>query len=241
MKILLYSALLALVLSCKGTEPDTVAPEYQDWYTLRAPVDREIQGVWGNFDRTLLIVTRTNVYRSTDKGENWQEVLPFQNHGMFSIVQQQDTLFTMTGLANGQFLTNASNYSVDDGKTWKAYTRHNPAFEISSSSGQAINKFSISPVVNSSGVSYKINQVFLDGPTATTGVFETPGVVTSDGRRIDLPQLHQLRSLYLDSQQRLYIAATDAVCGRGLSGKSFSFCNSKNGRGVVYIAKKSRL
>jgi hypothetical protein len=186
-------------------------------------------------------VTRTNVYRSTDKGENWQEVLPFQNHGMFSIVQQQDTLFTMTGLANGQFLTNASNYSVDDGKTWKAYTRHNPAFEISSSSGQAINKFSISPVVNSSGVSYKINQVFLDGPTATTGVFETPGVVTSDGRRIDLPQLHQLRSLYLDSQQRLYIAATDAVCGRGLSGKSFSFCNSKNGRGVVYIAKKSRL
>ncbi|RYF51414.1 MAG: hypothetical protein EOO39_43240, partial [Cytophagaceae bacterium] len=85
------------------------------------------------------------------------------------------------------------------------------------------------------GVSYRINEVFLDGPTATTGQLETPGVITSAGRRIDLPQLHQLRSLYFDKQERLYIAGTDAVCGRG---QNFAFCNSQNGRGVVYISKK---
>lgn len=221
--------------------PDIISPAYEDWYTLRAPVDSEIQGVWGDWDKTLLIATRTNVYRSTDQGKNWQEVLPFQSHGMFGIAQYQDTLFTMTGLSNSQFLTSAKNYSVDDGKTWKAYTRYNPVFEPYRYAGQVNTQFSINPVVNSSGVSYRINQVFLNWPTATMGLFETPGIVTSDGRKIDLPQLHQLRSLYVDSQQRLYISATDAVCGRGHSGESFSFCNSKNGRGVVYIAKKSLL
>jgi hypothetical protein len=45
--------------------------------------------------------------------------------------------------------------------------------------------------------------------------------------------------LYLDDQQRLYLVGSDAVCGRGHSGQAFSFCNSKGGRGVVYVSKKT--
>lgn len=71
-----------------------------------------------------------------------------------------------------------------------------------------------------------------------SGPFETPGVISSDGRRVDLPQLPQLNRLFLDRQQRLYVAGSDAVCGRGgKTGEPFSFCNSQQGRGVVYISK----
>lgn len=243
MKILIGCALLVLALSCKKTESDIVDPkhdtirdEYPDWYTIKAPIDKEIVGVWGNRDKTLLISTSYALYRSTDKGSHWQEVLPRQSIGIFGIVQNQDTLFTMTTLVGYRALASANNYSIDDGKTWQPYRGRNRVFDIPYPLTAA--PFPINPVVASNGVSYTINQVFLDGPTATTGIFETPGITTSDGRRIDLPQLHQLQSLYLDEQQRLYIAATDAVCGRGHSGESFSFCNSKQGRGVVYISKR---
>ncbi|GAB3747305.1 hypothetical protein [Spirosoma pomorum] len=236
MKALIYSVLMTLVLSCQVIEPDTVAPEYPEWYTVKAPVDAEIQGVWGSLDRTLLITTITNVYRSTDRGNNWQEVLPSQTLGMFGIIQYKDTLYTMTGRYGGA-LVDPTNYSTDDGKTWKPYRRFNPDLGFNTMPDRVKKWFMIDPVVSSTGVSYKINQVYLDGPTATIGAFETPGVVTSTGRRIDLPHLHQLRSLYLDDRQRLYISGSDAVCGRGHSGEQFSFCNSKNGRGVVYISK----
>ncbi|WP_157627217.1 hypothetical protein [Spirosoma luteum] len=209
--------------------------EYPDWYTLKAPVDKEIQGVWGNRDKTLLISTGSAIFRSTDQGNHWQQVHQ-QSVGMFGIVQYRDTLFTMNGLLNYRVLTTADNFSVDDGKSWQPYQRRGSlAFDYYPLMGY--NGFPINPVTASNGVNYKINQVFLNGPTATTGIFETPGIITSDGRRIDLPQLHQLHSLYLDDQQRLYISGTDAVCSRGHSGESFSFCNSQQGRGVVYISK----
>lgn len=250
MKTLLYCSLLLLALSCKKTpsdivdpEHDTVLIEYPNWYTLKAPVDKEIQGVWGDWDKTLLITTGYAVFRSTDKGKHWQQVYQ-QSNGMFGIVQNQDTLFTMTGLTNQtlkdhyqQILIHADNYSLDDGQTWQRYIKRNPLLD-EPRSGQPIDKrLLINPVMTSTGTTYRINRVFVD-PTATTGHFETPGVITLDGRRVDLPLLHQLNSLYLDSKQRLYMAGTDAVCGRGgKTGEPFSFCNSKQGRGVVYISK----
>ncbi|WP_461070898.1 beta propeller repeat protein [Spirosoma horti] len=232
MKTLLFCGLLLAVLSCKKTESDTVEPEYKDWYTVKSPIDHEIQGVWGDYNKTLLITTGDRLFRSTDQGKSWQQVYR-QSIGMFGVVEHRDTLFALTGLLNNRYLIQASNYSIDDGETWQRYTGRNPIFEPSSNSSTSA--FSIDPVTASTGATYRINQVFLDGPTATTGAFETPGVITSAGRRIDLPQLHQLHSLYFDKQERLYIAGTDAVCGRG---KNFAFCNSQNGRGVVYISKK---
>ncbi|SFB99910.1 hypothetical protein [Spirosoma endophyticum] len=46
MKTLICCTLLVLVLSCKKTESDSVAPEYPAWYTLKSPVDHSIEGVW---------------------------------------------------------------------------------------------------------------------------------------------------------------------------------------------------
>ena len=175
MKTLPYCLLLLAVLSCKKTDADTVIPEYADWYTIKAPIDRAIEGVWGNRDKTLLITTSYQIFRSTDQGNNWQQVYQ-QRSGMFGVVQYRDTLFTMNGMSNGQqgqVLVNAGNYSVDDGKTWQRYTKPNPALQVPLW-GQAEKQLQINPVTASNGVSYKINQVFLDGPTATTGTSRDP-------------------------------------------------------------------
>lgn len=253
MKTLLLCSFVLFVLSCQNrdtddvsTRADTVLDEYPDWHTIKAPIDREIQGVWGNWDKTLLISTSYIIFRSTDQGGHWQQVHQ-QSTGMFGVVQNGDTLFTMSGLlsqtpnnpkAYQELLTTADNYSLDDGQTWQRYTGHNRLLSDIPTYDSVDKRLRTNPVITNAGDSYKINRVFLDGPTATTGIFETPGVITATGRRIDLPQLHQLQSLYLDEQQRLYIAGTDAVCGRGHSGATFAFCNSKQGRGVVYISKK---
>ncbi|QRR00051.1 hypothetical protein [Dyadobacter sandarakinus] len=248
MKFLFYSLLILVAISCaksgpdpEFTKPDTIADEYPEWYTLKAPVDHRIVGVWGNYDKTVLISTLFNVYRTTDKGRHWQQVHQ-QSVSIFGIVRHQDTLFTMNGLSNQsrgdmyqQILVNADNFSVDDGKTWQQYTGRNKALR-DTPEFDASEKFRINPIIASNTIKYQINKVFRDGPDAVSGLFETPGVIKSSGERIDLPQLHQLESLYFDNQQRLYIAGSDAVCSRG---ETFMFCNSRAGRGVIYVSKKA--
>ena len=233
--------LLVGILSCNETQPDKIAPEYPDWYTLKAPIDEPIQGVWGEWEKTLVIATTYNLFRSTDQGKNWQQV-DQQQQGISGIVQHRDTLFVLNGVTTygpigglKQIMANVAKFSVDNGQTWQAYRKYNPYFDRPRLE-PIDQKLYINPVTAKAGTTYTINRDFITG-SATNGTYETPGVITDDDRRIDLPQLHQLNSLYLDIQQRLYISGTDAVCGRGGSGQSFSFCNSKNGRGVVYISK----
>jgi hypothetical protein len=247
MKLFLYCFFIITILSCKRPgsdvdiiEQDTVLNEYPDWYTLKAPIDHIISGVWGNYDRTIVISTGSKLFRTNDQGKHWEQVYE-STAILFGLVQYQDTLFAMNGLVNQikqaayqQVLISADTYSVDDGKSWHSYNGTNsvlyevPEFE-------STNKFLIDPIVTSKDT-YKINRLYLNGPNVNSGPFDTPGAITSTGRRVDLPQLHQIQSLFLDNQQRLYIVGSDAVCG---SQESFKFCNSKGGRGVVYVSKKS--
>lgn len=244
MKKLFYVCLAILAFSCKKNEPAFVLPKYEDWYVFQSPTDRPIEGVWGDIDKTLLISTGIAVYRSVDRGKTWQDVIPHSSNGIFGIIEQQDTLFAMTGLSNRgagltyrQALSNPSQYSIDNGRTWQQYNRYNPTLDYDRLSEAEKRRFFINPVTTAGGNSYIINIVYLDDSTQARRRFETPGVVTAAGRRIDLPQLHQLNSLYLDASERLYLAGTDAVCGRD---PNFAFCNSKEGRGMVYVSKKPR-
>lgn len=242
MKTIFCYALLLFIFSCKKTEVDSVALEYSDWYTVKAPVDEVIESVWGEREKTLLIATTFSVFRSTDQGKNWQQVDRYQQ-GISGIIQHQDTLFVMTGVTtygpNGgfrQIMANVAKCSVDNGQSWQSYRKYNPYFDRPSLE-PIDQKLYINPVTTKAGTTYTIYRDFISG-SPSSGTYETPGVITDSGRRIDLPQLHQLKSLYLDPQQRLYVSGSDAVCGRGHSGATFSFCNSKNGRGVVYISKQ---
>ncbi|MCE6991277.1 hypothetical protein [Dyadobacter sp. CY323] len=248
MKVVLYCLLIIAALSCKRPgshvdiiEQDTVLDEYPDWYTLKAPVDHTILGVWGNYNKTVVISTGSKLFRTSDQGKHWEQVHE-STATLFGIVQYQDTLFAMNGIVNQnkqaayqQMLITADNYSVNDGKSWQRYTGGNHVLYDIPEYGSA-DKFLINPIVTPGKDTYGINRVFLDGPNATTGTYNTPGVITSTGRRVDLPQLHQIQSLFLDDQQRLYVVGSDAVCG---SGEAFKFCNSQGGRGVVYVSKNS--
>ncbi len=240
MKNCLYLLALLTVFSCQRKDLDSVAPEYDDWYVLKSPIDRPIEGVWGDYDKTLLISTRYNVFRSIDQGKNWQSVFE-TNSAVFGIVQYRDTLFTMHGMANGsygEFLVNVGNYSVDDGENWQAYRKYNPFFDpVNYRASEEVDRLlRVNQVTDSEGIAYKIYRDFLDDPVNRQGRFETPGIITSYGSRTNLPQLHQLSSLYLDSQKRIYLAGSDAVCTKN---GEFAFCNSKGGRGVVYVSKYS--
>jgi hypothetical protein len=245
MRILLYCFVFIVAMSCKKSDVDAVAQdtvlnEYPDWYTLKSPIDHQIEGVWGNYNKTVLISTMFKIFRTTDQGKNWEQVFE-QSSGIMGIVQYQDTLFTMSSLLNQskdnlyqQVIIQANNYSVDDGKTWQRYAARNPVLgDIPEF--DALDKFLINPVVAPNKITYRIHQVFRDGPNVTSGPYETPGVIKSTGQRIDLPQLHQIQSLFFDDQQRLYLAGSDAVCG---SEQSFKFCNSKAGE--LYIFPKNR-
>ncbi|REA63793.1 hypothetical protein DSL64_05050 [Dyadobacter luteus] len=245
MKIFLYFFFILIALSCKKSDvdvvvKDTVLDEYPDWHTLKAPIDHTISGVWGNYNKTVLISTMFKLFRTTDQGRHWEQVHQ-RSIGMIGVVQYRDTLFTMTGLTTGinnnihqEVIIHAGDYSIDDGKTWEIYKGRNPILR-DHPRYDSPDKFLINPIIAPNKVTYQINRAFLDGPNAENGTFETPGVVKSTGERINLPQLHQLRSLYLDDELRLYIVGSDAVCG---SAESFKFCNSKFGRGVVYVSKK---
>lgn len=155
---------MLLALSCKkalsdivNPQHDTVRGEYSDWYTLKVPIDKDIQGVWGDRDKTLLISTGYAIFRSTDRGNHWQQVLQ-QFIGLVDFVQYQDTLFTMSGLVNQsagetyqQFMVHDNNYSLDDGQSWQAYTRRNPILADIPTYGSVDNRLRINPIISSTG------------------------------------------------------------------------------------------
>lgn len=242
MKKLFPFAVVLLAAACQTTPVQTVMPavtstntvDYADWYVMNAPIDRPISGVWGDIDKTVLITTGDALYRSVDRGKSWTAVHR-QSQGMQGLVQYHDTLYAMMGLSNETALNTPGPYSVNDGVNWKLYTAHNPAFDVLAYK-EGYPTFAVNPVKANNGTGYAIYRDYYNNPSTKVGDFETPGVIVNGQRRVNLPLVHQLNSVYLDTQQRLYVTGSDAVCGRGIN---FTFCNSKGGRGVVYVSKKS--
>jgi hypothetical protein len=235
MKTLIYSLLLLAFVACQqAANPDTIQPEYADWYTMRSPDNRSIEAVWGDIDNTVVISTMFNLYRSVNKGRDWEAVFSISS-GMMGLTNYRDTLFVTTGTRSDGYysqLINPTAFSVDLGKSWSAYRRFNPVFDLSGYS--TVKNIYNNPVTAANGETYRIWRQYLDDSTKSSRRFITPGVVTKSGRRIDVPKLHQLSTLALDSKGRLYVAGSDEVCGLD---PSFRFCNG--GRGVVYVSKRA--
>lgn len=234
MKSIGYGLVLLLVLAaCHRDNPDTVQPEYTAWYILRSPDAGSIDAVWGDIDRTVVIASTTlALYRTTDRGESWQQVYA-KNQPVTGLVMQKDTLFATSGMlyAGGEVtLVNTALYSIDLGATWLTYHRINPTFDLVGYAGNSGIK--TNPVTATNGVTYTIRRQYLNDSTKIRGRFITPGVVTQTGRQIDLPKRHQLRSLALDAKGRLYAAGSDEVCELS---PNFRYCNG--GKGVVYVSK----
>ncbi|TKT90826.1 hypothetical protein [Dyadobacter frigoris] len=87
----------------------------------------------------------------------------------------------------------------------------------------------LNKVYTVTGTEYKTDQVSIGGNP------EPAGIITSTGQKISLPQNHQIKSLYFDKKDRLYVSASAAFC---VGGNNFSFCKGENG--VLYVSKLSK-
>jgi hypothetical protein len=236
MKKYLFPVLLLLCFTaCKNrrdeAKPRTMPPrETADWIILTSPEPADIWGVYGNIDSTLLITTGFSIFRTRDGGKSWEKSNYKEGLGIFGFAMNQDTLLALAGRSSGSvnrspYATTPQFMSVDGGKTW---TRNTSFFW---------NHDRVAPLdllTAPNGVRYQIDEVLTPiCPNCTNNYVETPGFRASDGRRVALPQMHQLQSLYFDSRQRLYLSGSAATCG-GI--KNFHFCDGAYG--VVYVSKK---
>ncbi|MEZ0485682.1 hypothetical protein [Fibrella aquatica] len=226
------SAVLALLLTSCRQEPaiDGLSEtENPDWYILKAPEARAIEGVYGDIDGTLVITTGTRVYQTKDKGKTWLTGNYQTPIGLFGFVAHKDTLLALntrsqTGDVPDQLYqaTLPSHYSIDLGATWLPYTANTSASQ---------SMIPLNRIKASSGTEYTIDEVITTN-IGSGDYVETVGIKTSSGKRLTLPQDHQLKSLYFDRQSRLYISASAPLCGKG---NAFAFCGDQNG--ILYVSK----
>jgi hypothetical protein len=225
--LLLFTSLLA----CQPEAPEPTQPDFEDWYALTAPEARDIKGVYGDIDATLIITTGPRIYLTKDKGKTWIKADYKESNGLFSITSRKDTLFALTTQRNSiltkAYASGPQYFSVDQGISWQLYRC------ISSESCTL--EIPLSQLSSASGTEYSLDVLLtpmLPGSSAPNWV-ETVGVKTSTGSKISLPANHQINSLYFDQKSRLYVAASAPVCGRL---DRFSFCGEMNG--VLYVSKK---
>ncbi|NML66975.1 hypothetical protein HHL22_17350 [Hymenobacter sp. RP-2-7] len=225
--------LLGTLGACRKQPDEQPAPEYADWYTINAPEARAIEAVTGDIDGTLIITTRYDIYRTTDRGKTWAVNHP-SNLGIFGFVTHNDTLFTLTGGRGSvvdsttAYSVNPTHYSADQGRTWQRYH-----FKQSTIAFADV-RVPRNRVRTPSGTNYRIATESVPfSPGSSTAYLYFTGIQPDRGPLLPLPQEHQLNSIYLDSKARLYVAASAPLCGRG---KDFAFCGEQNG--VLYVSKK---
>ncbi len=230
MKNRLTFLLMIVFTACQRNAPKPAQPDYEDWYALTAPEARDIKGVYGDIDGTLVITTGPHIYQTKDKGKTWTKANYNDNNWLFSITARKDTLFALTTQWNSvltkAYASSPEYFSVDQGVSWQMYRCF--------SSESCLLEIPLSHVQSASGTEYSIDVLLTPiGPASGPNWVETVGVVTSTGDKISLPASHQINSLYFDKKSRLYVAASTPVCGRL---ENFSFCGKMNG--VLYVSKR---
>ncbi|MEJ7661459.1 MAG: hypothetical protein WKG07_18655 [Hymenobacter sp.] len=231
MRLLLAALPLLLLGACHHGPEEVVAPDYPDWYALRAPDNRAVQAVTGDLDGTLVITTTFNIYRTTDRGKTWQPSNYQDNSGLFGFARRGDSLLALTtgrgslvDSTSTAYASGSSYFSLDQGATWQP-DRTPTHFDILT----PLNRLK-SPAGTAYSITVRRTPV---SPGSSSTYVETTGIRSQTGRRLTLPHDHQINSLYFDKQSRLYVAASAALCGtRG----NFAFCGDQNG--ILYISKK---
>lgn len=237
-----FYLLIAFILLFNACSKDPIKGpvETEDWIKITSPVDGNVYGVYGNIDHTLIISTGYRVYYTQNQGRSWQKADFPPTAWAFGFTMKGDTLYSLSGRGPGSaspgvYASSPDYFSVDHGKTWKDQRTTIPPYGMLREAYRAIqtpqNRWK-----TSGGISYEIEELKTPMCPACTTIhyLQTPGLQTSDGRKIRLPQEHQIQSLYLDSSQRLYVAGSAAVCG---GTTDFHFCDGQ--RGVIYISKKA--
>ena len=227
---------LLLLAACSKKDTEDVQPESvdtPDWYVLKSPDARPIEGVAGDLDGTLVISTMFHIYQTKDRGRTWQLSDYQDKQGIMGFGVVQDTLLALRA-TSGASLPTSNEYailpelaSLDQGATWVRYHDHRhyngPMLKVSRNRALA-----------PSGTEYHIEyRLTPTAPNSGSSYVETIGITSTVGNRLSLPQRHTITSLSFDAKARLYVTASGALCG---TLEKFAYCGAANG--LLYISKK---
>jgi hypothetical protein len=232
--ILVVTAISFIIVSCKKDKSPVVTnQEDPNWIKLEIPNGSAAYAVVGNIEDTLLVTTLTKAYFTTDKGKTWQGSKNF-NGPIKGLYTNKDTVMSLL-LTGGLELEGtakasvAEYYTLDMGKSWKRYLDYLRAEKISKPIGivqSAQNKVTYELKYNTKPVSANSN-AYTHGPTA----------ILRDGKSLDLPFQVRIENLYLDNNDRLYVAASGGVYDKEKD--TFIFNQGSNTPAVVYVSRKA--
>jgi len=236
---LLTSALVAASCHRQGDGIAPQAAQDPDWLTLTVPsefaTDDVAYALAGDLDQTLLVATKTTVFTTSDKGQTWQKSRNF-NGPLSCLLQRHDTIFAFilnrgSNAPGEREAQNAQYFTRDFGKTWVAtttlpnYQRYQnwvqPTSRVQAAGVTYFLQGTSAPIPNSSSQQLLATNLYRVGTSGTTTV--------------RLPARHYLYNLHLDSQHRLYVAASglafDPLTQQGID-------PTLPKQGVVYISRQ---
>ncbi|MBB6128897.1 beta propeller repeat protein [Mucilaginibacter lappiensis] len=223
-----------IITSCKKDNKSSIVttPEDPNWIKLEIPNGEAAYAVAGNIDGSLLVTTKAKAYFTTDQGKTWQESKNF-NGPIQGLYANKDTVLAL--LATGGLelegtlkASIAQFYTLDMGKSWNRYLDYQRAQKISKPIGivqSAQNKVTYELKYNTKPVSANSN-AYTHGPTT----------ILRDGKSIGLPFKVRIENLYMDSNDRLYVAASGGVYNQEKD--AFTF-NASNTPAVIYVSRKA--
>lgn len=201
-----------------------------DWFKLEIPTGREAYAIAGSIDDTLLVSTWTKVYYTTDQGKTWKESRDFQGPVM-GFLERNDTIFALraSGLdGQGQnYATLAQYLTTDHGKNWE----YKPQSQL---------KKRIGSTTASSGAEYFLKENMTpDSPGSTSGYVNPTDIMKhygADAFNISFPYKHNILNLHVDSEDRLYIAASGGIYNEE---RNTFYCCDDSMPAIVYVSKRA--
>jgi hypothetical protein len=219
-------------LACSDPEvknPDKETFNDPDWLKLEIPNGMGAYAVAGSIDGTLLVTTLTKAYYTVDQGKTWKESFDF--HGPVpGLLERHDTIFSLVGQGVDQqgypCASMPQYFTLDHGGSWK----HNLSdLQLKRRIGRA---------TTSSGTEYflKANTTPVSPGANTFYVNPTDVVMKSatGDRNISFPYKHNMFNLHVDSDNRLYIAASGGTYEQETN--TF-YCCTNDMPAIVYVSK----
>lgn len=239
MKTSILSVLISMCFfSCTSNDPSPTPPqeEYSDWIMLEVPTGRVAYAVAGDIDKTLLVTTWTKAYYTTDRGKTWHESKNF-NGPVPGLLVRNDTTFAMEAFSGTlkdkeRFATLGQYFTADYGKTWHYYPRYykESALHVRQPIGH---------IVSPTGISYWVKNITTPTfPNSVTYYINPSEIIKEDAtgqQSIQFPFKAELKNLYLDTSNRLYVAASG---GTYTKKDNTFYCCTDNMPAVIYVSKK---
>lgn len=200
-----------------------------DWIKLEIPNAREAYAIAGNIDDTLLVGALYRGYYTADQGKTWHESYDFSTT-VSGLLERNDSIFTLfsrvTYPDGSLYASSAYHFTKDHGHTWNRNIRN---LHVQKRIGS---------VISTSNVEYflKVNTTPVS-PGSTTSWINPTDIMrmsSAGAEPIAFPYKHNILNLHMDSNDRLYIAASG---GRYVeANNTFECCDDLPA--IIYVSKR---